>query len=199
MDRSDITGLILAGGRGSRMGGADKGLQIHLGQALAMHAVLRLGPQVGRLMISANRNLETYAAMGVPVWPDALPDYAGPLAGFLTGLGHCETGFLATVPCDSPAFPLDLVARLAEGLAEAGAEIAVAATRAGDGSLQAQPVFSLMRTSLMDSLLDYTQSGQRKIAAWTARQRCALIEFDDESAFFNANTVADLQTLQDRR
>ena len=199
MDRSDITGLILAGGRGSRMGGADKGLQIHLGQALAMHAVLRLGPQVGRLMISANRNLETYAAMGVPVWPDALPDYAGPLAGFLTGLEHCETGYLATVPCDSPAFPLDLVARLAEGLAEAGAEIAVAATRDGDGSLQAQPVFCLMRTSLLDSLLAYTQSGQRKIAAWTARQRCALIEFDDESAFFNANTVADLQTLQDRR
>jgi len=199
MDRSDITGLILAGGRGSRMGGADKGLQIHLGQALAMHAVLRLAPQVGRLMISANRNLETYRTMGAPVWPDTLPDYAGPLAGFLTGLEHCETGYLATVPCDSPAFPLDLVARLARGLAEAGAEIAVAATRAGDGSLQAQPVFCLMRTSLLDSLLAYTQSGQRKIAAWTARQRCALIEFDDESAFFNANTVADLQTLQDRR
>src|SRR5439155_24304689 len=98
--KDDITGLILAGGRGSRMGGVDKGLQNHQGIPLAMHALLRLGPQVGHLMINANRNLGAYEAMGVPVWPDALPDYPGPLAGFLTGLERCETPYLVTVPCD---------------------------------------------------------------------------------------------------
>ena len=113
IDTKDITGLILAGGRGSRMGGVDKGLQNHLGMPLAMHALLRLGPQVGEIMINANRNLGAYEAMGVPVWPDTLPDYAGPLAGFLAGLEHCETPYLVTVPCDSPLFPDDLVQRLA--------------------------------------------------------------------------------------
>ena len=118
--RDDITGLILAGGRGSRMGGVDKGLQIHRGRPLAAHALERLRPQVGRLMVNANRNLETYRAMGVPVWPDEVPDYPGPLAGMLAGLAHCETALMATVPCDTPNFPLDLVARLASGLERAG-------------------------------------------------------------------------------
>ncbi len=127
--RDQITGLILAGGRGSRMGGVDKGLQNHLGMPLALHALLRLAPQVGDVMINANRNLGAYESMGVPVWPDALPDYAGPLAGFLTGLERCETPYLVTVPCDSPRFPLDLVARLAEALEAQDAEIAIAATR----------------------------------------------------------------------
>ena len=103
---SDITGLILAGGRGSRMGGVDKGLQDHLGVPLALHALRRLAPQVGTVMINANRNLDVYASMGVPVWPDEIPDYAGPLAGMLAGLAHCETPYLATVPCDTPNFPL---------------------------------------------------------------------------------------------
>src|SRR3954447_11955988 len=114
--REDIAGLILAGGRGSRMGGVDKGLQSHRGMPLAMHAVLRLAPQIGELMINANRNLGAYEALGVPVWPDSLPDYAGPLAGFLTGLERCETPYLVTVPCDTPQFPEDLVARLAAAL-----------------------------------------------------------------------------------
>ena len=94
IDRDDITGLILAGGRGSRMGGVDKGLQAHLGMPLAMHALLRLSPQVGEIMINANRNLAAYESMGAPVWPDALPDYPGPLAGFLAGLEHCATPYL---------------------------------------------------------------------------------------------------------
>ena len=102
IDPSHITGLILAGGRGSRMGGVDKGLQTHLGMPLAMHAMLRLAPQVGEVMINANRNLSAYESMGAAVWPDALSDYPGPLAGFLAGLEHCATPFLATVPCDSP-------------------------------------------------------------------------------------------------
>jgi molybdopterin-guanine dinucleotide biosynthesis protein A len=113
MNRQDITGLILAGGRGSRMGGVDKGLQNHLGIPLALHALLRLQPQVGEVMINANRNLAAYESMGVPVWPDAWADYPGPLAGMLAGLEHCTTPWLVTVPCDAPLFPEDLVTRLA--------------------------------------------------------------------------------------
>ena len=191
----DITGLVLAGGRGSRMGGVDKGLQIHLGMPLALHAVLRLGPQVGGMMINANRNLAAYESMGVPVWPDALPDYPGPLAGFLAGLERCETPYLVTVPCDSPRFPEDLVRRLADGLEAGGAEIAMAATPEG-GELRAQPVFSLMRCEVVESLLRFTMSGRRKIDAWTATRRTLLVPFADADAFANANTLAELQQLQ---
>jgi len=191
----DITGLILAGGRGSRMGGVDKGLQNHQGMPMAMHALLRLGPQVGQLMINANRNLGAYESMGVPVWPDALPDYPGPLAGFLAGLEHCETPFLVTVPCDTPGFPADLVERLAAALEANDAEIAMAATREGD-RLQVQPVFCLMKAALMESLVRFTQQGERKIDRWTAQHRCVEVPFDDAQAFFNANTLAELQQLQ---
>ena len=190
----EITGLILAGGRGSRMGGVDKGLQNHHGVSLAMHALLRLAPQVGQVLINANRNLAAYEAMGVPVWPDALPDYAGPLAGFLAGLEHCETPYLVTVPCDSPLFPLDLVARLAQALEDTDAEIAMAATRESD-SLQVQPVFCLMRSELIESLVRFTQGGQRKIDRWTSQHRCVEVAFNDAQAFTNANTLAELQQL----
>ena len=195
IDRTDITGLVLAGGRGSRMGGVDKGLQSHLGMPLAMHALLRLAPQVGSVLINANRNLGAYEAMGVPVWPDSLADYAGPLAGFLTGLERCETPYLATVPCDSPLFPTDLVARLAGALEAADAEIAMAATTE-NGVRQVQPVFCLLRSGLVESLLAYTQSGQRKIDRWTALHRCVEVPFDDPQAFANANTADELRELQ---
>ena len=193
----EITGLVLAGGRGSRMGGLDKGLQNHLGMPLAMHAMLRLGPQVGALMINANRNLGAYESMGVPVWPDAQLDYPGPLAGFLAGLEHCETPYLVTVPCDTPNFPTDLVARLAAALQAEGAEIAIAATLEG-GQLQPQPVFCLMQADLLESLVAFTHGGQRKIDQWTGQHRCASVLFDDAGAFFNANTPSELQQLQPR-
>ena len=195
IDPQHITGLVLAGGRGSRMGGVDKGLQQHAGVPLALHALRRLAPQVGPVMINANRNLEAYAAFGVPVWPDAVPDYAGPLAGFLAGLAHCDTPYLVTVPCDSPLFPDDLVQRLATALTEADAEIAMAATHEA-GALQVQPVFCLMKTGLRESLLRFTQSGQRKIDKWTALHRCIEVPFDDALAFANANTVDELKQLQ---
>lgn len=196
IDRELITGLVLAGGRGSRMGGTDKGLQIHRGMPMAMHALLRLAPQVGVTLVNANRNLAAYESMGVPVWPDALPDYPGPLAGFLAGLEHCETPYLATVPCDSPLFPDDLVARLAEGLARADdAELAMAATREGD-ELRLQPVFCLMRVNVMESLIRFTSSGRRKIDVWTATLRSVAVPFDDAAAFVNANTAAELHELQ---
>jgi molybdopterin-guanine dinucleotide biosynthesis protein A len=196
IDSQSITGLILAGGRGSRMGGVDKGLQNHQGLPLAMHALLRLAPQVGPVLVNANRNLAAYEAMGVPVWPDILPDYAGPLAGFLTGLERCETAFLATVPCDSPLFPPDLVARLAEALEANGADIAMAATVGEDGVLRTQPVFCLMRVEVTESRVRFTHGGRRKIDQWTAQHRCVEVTFDDAQAFANANTLDELRRLQ---
>jgi molybdopterin-guanine dinucleotide biosynthesis protein A len=193
--RDEVTGLVLAGGRGSRMGGVDKGLQLHRGVPLALHAMLRLAPQVGHVMINANRNLGAYESFGVPVWPDALPDFAGPLAGFLAGLEHCETPWLVTVPCDTPDFPLDLVERLARHAEAEDAEIALAACPQ-DGVQRAQPVFCLMRASLLESLVRYTHGGGRKIDRWTAMHRAVEVAFDDPRAFFNANTLAELQRLQ---
>ncbi|MFO1339109.1 MAG: molybdenum cofactor guanylyltransferase MobA [Burkholderiaceae bacterium] len=194
----DITGLVLAGGRGSRMGGVDKGLQNHRGLPLALHTLLRLAPQVGPTLVNANRNLAAYESMGSPVWPDALPDYPGPLAGFLAGLEHCETPWLVTVPCDTPNFPTDLVARLAAAAEAEGAEIVMAATREPDGSEQLQPVFSLMHASLLESLVRATTAGERKIDRWARQHRFAAVSFDDADAFFNANTLAELQSLQGR-
>jgi len=199
IDREHITGVVLAGGRSSRMGGVDKGLQNHLGTPLALHAMHRLSPQVGAVMISANRHLGAYASFGVPVWPDAVADYSGPLAGFLAGLEHCDTPYLLTVPCDTPNFPTDLVARLGAGLIAQHAQIAVAATHtpAGDSDgVQLQPVFCLMATSLTASLVEFIASGQRKVERWMVLHRCATVLFDDVAAFANANTPQELQRLQ---
>lgn len=196
ISKDDVTGVILAGGRGSRMGGADKGLQNFRGMPMAMYTLLRLAPQVSEVMVNANRNLSAYESFGVPVWPDALADYAGPLAGFLTGLEHCETEYMVTVPCDTPLFPQDLVARLAEALEREGAEIAMAAAPEEDGQVRAQPVFSLLRRDLMESLVRFTHGGGRKIDAWTAQHRTVLVPFADPAAFSNANTLAELHRLE---
>jgi molybdenum cofactor guanylyltransferase len=190
--RDDVTGLILAGGRGSRMGGVDKGLQLHRGRPLAALALERLRPQVAKIMVNANRNLETYRTMSVPVWPDEVPDYPGPLAGMLAGLTHCDTPLLATVPCDTPNFPHDLVARLASGLEGADADIAVAYTRAGE-ELFPQPVFCLMKTSLKDALAAFIAAGERKTGFFARGQRNARVVFDDDAEFFNINTLTELE------
>lgn len=204
MTEASVTGLVLAGGRGSRMGGVDKGLQNHNGTPLALHALLRLqmqqGPFLVATLINANRNLAAYEAFGVPVWADSLDGYAGPLAGFLTGLEHCETPYLLTVPCDSPLFPLDLLARLMDALQTEGADIAMACAPEDDGVLRPQPVFCLLKTTLLESLVRFTQSGGRKIDAWTAQHRTALVPFnrpgDAPQAFANANTLQELRALQ---
>ncbi|MGV3727942.1 molybdenum cofactor guanylyltransferase MobA [Hydrogenophaga sp.] len=201
-----ITGLVLAGGRGTRMGGVDKGLQNFNGTPLALHALLRLqmqeGGLVGDQMINANRNLGAYEAFGMPVWPDTLNDYAGPLAGFMTGLERCETPYLLTVPCDTPLFPLDLAERLAQAFEDEDTEIAMAAAREEDGQLRPQPVFCLLRIELLESLVAFTQSGGRKIDRWTDQHRTVIVPFDrpqdDPQAFFNTNTLAELHALERR-
>ena len=200
IEKTDTTGLILAGGRATRMGGSDKGLQNFRGVPLALHTLLRLSPQVGEVLVNANRNISAYEAFGAPVWPDVLPDVPGPLAGFLTGLEHCETPYLVTVPCDSPLFPADLVERLAAALEAEAADIAMAAAPEEDGQLRTQPVFCLLRRELMESLVRFTQGGGRKIDAWTAQHKTAVVSFDratdDPRAFFNANTLAELHRLE---
>jgi molybdopterin-guanine dinucleotide biosynthesis protein A len=190
-----ITGLVLAGGRGSRMGGVDKGLQLHLGVPLALHALNRLKPQVGALMLNANRNLASYQAMGVPVWPDEITDFPGPLAGMLAGLEHCGTPYLATVPCDTPNFPVDIVERLAQVLETNNGEMATVYTHE-DGKLRAQPVFCLMKSSLRDSLKAFIDNGERKTGLFAANHHSAKVVFDDAAAFANANTLGELAQLQ---
>ncbi len=204
-----ITAVVLAGGRGSRMGGVDKGLQLFNQKPLVAHALQRLQQQTGavaiRSAINANRNLSDYAAMGVPVWPDASPDeFAGPLAGFLSGFAHGTTDYLLTAPCDSPLFPLDMAQRLLSALQLAQADIAmVSAPEADDAGhihLRAQPVFCLMRAQLKASLSSFMHHGGRKIQAWTAQHHTVLVPFDragdDPRAFANANTLEQLQALQ---
>ena len=198
-----ITALLLAGGRGSRMGGVDKGLQNFNGTPLAMNALLRLSQQTlppAEVMINANRNLSAYESFGAPVWPDALPDYAGPLAGFLTGLEQCETPLLLTLPCDVPNFPLSLCERLAHALLAQEAEIAMVAAPEDDGPPRTQPVFCLLRRELRDSLARFMAAGGRKIDAWTGQHRQVIVPFDaaddDPRAFANANTLAELRRLE---
>jgi len=199
-DTHSITGLLLAGGRGSRMGGNDKGLQPYKGTPLALHTLFRLQLQVSQVLISANRNLAAYESLGAPVLQDAQADFAGPLAGFLAGLEACETEFLLTVPCDTPRFPLDLASRLMGALRREDAEIAMPCAREEDGHLRPQPVFCLLQAQLVTSLGAFIQAGGRKIDAWTSQHRCALVPFDatedDAKAFFNANTLAELRQLE---
>lgn len=190
-----ITGLVLAGGRGQRMGGLDKGLQPHRGLALARHALDRLRPQVGQVAVNANRHLDQYAAFGCPVWPDELPGHLGPLAGLLAGLQRADTPWLAVVPCDTPHFPLDLVRRLAAGAEAEGAAVALAACL-DDGRWCTQPVFCLVDTRLQADLAGCLAAGERQVGRWAARHRPAVVAFDDGAAFFNANTPDDLRRLQ---
>ena len=183
-----VTGLILAGGKGSRMGGVDKGLQAFRGKRLVDHVYERLAPQVGGVIINANQNQEAYRTFGVRVVSDAIGGFAGPLAGMHAGLSISKRPFLASVPCDSPFLPEDLVARLYARIDETGAELAVAKT--GD---QPHPVFSLMRRGVLDHLSDFLKDGGRKIDAWYASLNVVEVAFDDEAqAFSNINTLEEL-------
>ena len=192
--RESITGLVLAGGLGRRMGGADKGLVTVAGQPMVAHVLAALRPQVGPLLVNANRNAERYAAFGHPVIADEMDGYQGPLAGVLTGLRHCTTELLVTAPCDAPLVAPDLVARLHAALAATAADLAVAS----DGERQ-QPVFLLLRATLAPSLEAYLAGGGRKIDAWFAQLRVAEADFSDEpDTFVNVNDPGERQRVEAR-
>ncbi len=193
----NITGLILAGGRGTRMGGVDKGLALLDDRPMVAHVITRLAPQVNSLIINANRNQSSYAAFGHPVWPDEQPDFAGPLAGLQAGLSHCASPYLVTAPCDSPYLPHDLVSRLAQSLQNANADLAVATTiehsDPGGRTIQPQPVFMLLKTGLLTELNDFLQGGGRKMETWYSRLNYCVTLFTDADAFRNINTREQLQ------
>lgn len=185
--RAEITGLVLAGGRGTRMGGLDKGLVELEGKPLAAHVLARLAPQVGALLISANRNLDRYAALGEPVVTDP-PEhgsFAGPLAGIRAALAATRTPWLAVVPCDTPNVPLDLVERLAAGLDGARASVAAAGGRT-------HGLCCLLHSTLRVSLDEALARGERRVAAWLASVGARTVEFADADAFVNFNASADL-------
>ena len=191
-DHLKITGVVLAGGQGRRMGGVDKGLQLLNGRPMIAHVIERLAPQVEDIVINANQNREAYAAFGHPVVPDAIEGYAGPLAGLHAGLQAATQPLVVTVPCDSPFLPADLVARLASALGDN--DLAVAKTGA-----QAHPVFALVRRTLLAHLAAYLAGGGRKIDAWYASLKVVEVAFDDEAdAFSNINTREELREHESR-
>ena len=186
-----ITGLVLAGGLGRRMGGIDKGLQDFRGEPMVAQVIRRFAPQVDALIVNANQNIERYAAFGHPVVPDVITGYAGPLAGLHAGLHACRTPLLVTSPCDSPFLPLDLVARLHEALEREGADLAVA--RTGE---QSHPVFSLVRRHVLPGLTDFLDGGGRKVDLWYSALKVVEVSFDDQpDAFANINTLNELAAL----
>ena len=200
----NITGWVLAGGQGLRMDGADKGLQLFQGQALALLAAKRLATQVHVVKLNANRHLSDYARWGYDVHADSVSGFAGPLAGMLTGLQYCDTEWLLCVPCDSPFFPLDLAYRLGMAVDAEQSEIATAwapeLSAKGETVCRPQPVFCLLHRSLRQSLLDFLQQGGRKIDAWTKQHANARMDFtlphDARHAFANANTWQELKDLE---
>ena len=194
IDKEQITGLILAGGKGTRMGSVDKGLQIFRGTPMVEHVLQRLQPQVSKLIINANRHLDVYEALGVQVAPDEISGFAGPLAGLHAGLSHCETPYLVTAPCDSPFLPMDLVDKLSEALMATQADIAVAVTDNG-ATRQRHPVFCLLSAHLKNDLADYLGKGGRKMDAWFEMHRKVDVHFSDETAFVNINSLDELHSL----
>jgi molybdenum cofactor guanylyltransferase len=192
MSRPSITGIILAGGQGRRMGSVDKGLQVLRGKPMVQWVLERFAPLVDEVLINANQNIDTYATFGHQVVPDEIGGYAGPLAGLHRGLSAATHDLVATVPCDSPFLPLDLIARLYAALNEQQADLAVA--RTGD---QPHPVFCLTRKSVLPGLTAFLESGGRKIDAWYAALKVVEVRFDDETeAFSNINTVDELRTFE---
>ena len=195
---TQITALILAGGRGSRMGEVNKGLQMLGSSSLIAHIIARLENQASTLLINANRDLADYEQFNYPVISDQFEGYAGPLAGIHAGLLACRTDYLLTCPCDSPLIPTNLAERLAQALSESGAQLAVVTCHdleSEDQQIRAQPVFSLMRSDLAPHLHRFLSEGGRKISLWYASLHVVEVLFDDASAFQNINTRAQLDAL----
>jgi molybdopterin-guanine dinucleotide biosynthesis protein A len=189
-----VTGVILAGGLGRRMGGVDKGLKVLRGRPMVAWVIERFARQVDEILINANQNLETYAALGYRVIPDTITGFAGPLAGLHRGLSEARHELVATAPCDSPFLPTDLIQRLRGALDATGSVIAVAKT--GD---QPHPVFCLCRKSVLPGLTQFLEGGGRKIDAWYAQLKVIEVPFDDNpGAFSNVNTEAELRAFEER-
>ena len=187
IDGGGVTGIVLAGGQGRRMGGVDKGLQLLHGKPMVAAVIARLAPQVSEILINANQNREAYERFGYPVVADAIGGFAGPLAGLHAGLGAARHPLALTTPCDSPFLPLDLFSRLAKQIGDK--DLAVAKT--GD---QPHPVFALVRKSVLQNLEAFLASGGRKIDAWYASLKVVEVGFDDQAdAFRNINTVEELR------
>lgn len=187
-----ITGIILAGGMGRRMGGVDKGLIPFHGKPLVAHVLERLQPQVDEILVNANREIDSYGQFGYPVIADAITGFAGPLAGLHCGMASAQNPLVVTVPCDSPFLPTDLVSRLLAALLQHDADLAVAKT--GD---QPHPVFCMCKTSLLPNLTRFLKSGGRKIDFWYADLNTVEVAFDDEAeAFANINTPSELACLE---
>lgn len=187
-----ITGIVLAGGKGRRMGGADKGLVEFLGKPLVAHAIQRLEPQVNEILISANREIERYSGFGYPVVPDEIEGFAGPLAGLHKGLLLAKHPYVLTVPCDTPLLPMSLAPRLMRGLLDRDADVAIAKT-----GLQPHPVFCLCRRALLPHLQDFLQDGGRKFEEWYGDLEAVEVLFNDTpQAFININTREELQCLE---
>lgn len=187
-----ISGLVLAGGLARRMGGIDKGLVVLAGKPMIEHVLAGLAPQVGRVLINANRNLEQYGGYGYEVVSDTLEGYLGPLAGALSALKVIDTEFLLTVPCDSPLVAPDLAGRMYAALRLGQADLAVA----HDGRRQ-QPVFLLLKRGLAADLEAYLASGERKIDRWFARHRVAEADLSDRpDSFINVNEPEEKQRLE---
>ena len=195
---NDISGLILAGGRSTRMGGRDKGLQILDRQPMITHIIERLQPQVGRLLINANQNQEAYELFGLPIIADVISNFVGPLAGLHAGLSYCSTPYLLSVPCDCPFLPTDLVRRLSHALMSSGADVAYAIT-INQNQTEHHPVFCLLKRDVMVGLGEYLSEGGRKVLSWVSCQPHVQVVFDDHSAFLNINTPDDLKIINASR
>lgn len=195
ISREKITGLILAGGRAQRMGGIDKGLIPFHGKPLIESAISRLKPQVGTIIINANRNITKYAHYGYPVLMDATPDFSGPLAGFSIALQNCKTPYLLTSPCDSPLLPSDLAEKMTEELEKNNLDL-VYASSIENGKQWAQPVFCLMRSHLHNSLDNFLSKGDLKIDRWFKELKSATCVFENATAFANVNTPEELASLE---
>lgn len=190
-EKNNITAVVLAGGRGRRLGGQDKGLMDLDGKPLIEHILELVTPQVSAVIINANRNQQVYADLGHPVISDNMADYQGPLAGFAVALAACNTDYIMTLPCDGPYVPVDLVSRLSAAMKDNDAELAVAY----DGQ-RMQPVYALIPRSLLGSLQEFLDAGDRKIDLWYARHNTALADFSDViDTFFNINTEDDLSKV----
>lgn len=184
ISKSNITAVILAGGKGRRLGGQDKGLVQYKDKKLIEHVLDRIKPQVNSILINANRNQASYEQYGYTVINDDLSDFQGPLAGFATAMKIVETDYIITLPCDGPMLPKDLVSRLANKLEDNPDSIAVA----HDGE-RLQPVYALIPIKHIASLEHYMASGDRKIDLWYAQHNLITVDFSDQkSAFFNINT-----------